>query len=67
MKWIYLMALCQASSTSFLNAQMLPFVFLLVVQIITHSSTLAWDSTRTEESGGLLSMELRKSQTQLGN
>ena len=67
MKWIYLMALCQAGSTSFLNAQMLPFVFSLVVQIITQSSTLAWDIPWTEEPGRLLSMESQKSQTQFGD
>ena len=33
----------------------------------THSSILAWDIPRTEEPGGLQSMGLQKSWTQLSN
>ena len=33
----------------------------------THSSILAWEIWRTEESGGLQSMVSQKSQTQLSN
>ena len=34
-------------------------------QMTTHSSTLAWEIPRREEPGGLQSMGLQKSQTQL--
>ena len=34
-------------------------------QMATHSSTLAWEIPRREEPGGLQSMGLQKSQTQL--
>ena len=33
----------------------------------THSSILAWEIPRTEEHGGLQSMESQKSQTGLSN
>ena len=33
----------------------------------THSSILTWKISSTEERGGLQSMGLQKSQTQLGN
>ena len=36
-------------------------------EMATHSSILAWEMPRTEESGGLQSMRLPKSQTQLGH
>ena len=36
-------------------------------EMATHSSTLAWEIPWTEELGGLLSMGLQKSQTQLSN
>ena len=36
-------------------------------EMATHSSILAWEIPRTEESGGLQSMGLPKSQTQLGH
>ena len=36
-------------------------------EMATHSSILAWEIPQTEESGGLQSMELQKSQTQLSN
>ena len=35
--------------------------------IATHSSILAWEIPQTEEPGGLQSMRLQKSWTQLGN
>ena len=34
-------------------------------EMATHSSILAWEIPWTEEPGGLQSMELQKSQTQL--
>ena len=34
-------------------------------EMATHSSILAWEIPRTEEPGGLQSMALQKSQTQL--
>ena len=36
-------------------------------EMATHSSILAWKIPWTEESGGLQSIELQKSQTQLSN
>ena len=36
-------------------------------EMTTHSIILAWEIPQTEEPGGLPSMGLRKSQTQLGN
>ena len=40
---------------------------LLEKGMATHSSILAWKIPWTEEPGGLLSMGLQKSQTQLSN
>jgi len=39
----------------------------LEVEMATHSSILAWRSSWREEPGGLLSMGLQKSQTQLSD
>ena len=36
-------------------------------EVITHCSILAWEIPQTEEPGGLQSMRLQKSRTQLGN
>ena len=36
-------------------------------EMTTHSSILAWEIPRTEESGGLQSMRSQKSWTQLSN
>ena len=36
-------------------------------EMTTHSSILTWKIPWTEESGGLQSMELQKSQTQFGD
>ena len=36
-------------------------------EMATHSSILAWEIPRTEEPGGLQSMESQKSQTQFNN
>ena len=36
-------------------------------EMVTHSSILAWKILWTEESGGLQSMGLQKSQTRLSN
>ena len=36
-------------------------------EMATHSSILAWEIPWIEEPGGLLSMELQKSQTRLSN
>ena len=36
-------------------------------EMAAHSSILAWKTQRTEEPGGLQSMGLQKSRTQLGN
>ena len=36
-------------------------------EMATHSSILAWKIPRTKERGGLQSMGLQKSRTQLGN
>ena len=36
-------------------------------EMATHSSILAWETPWTEEPGGLWSMELQKSQTQLSD
>ena len=36
-------------------------------EMATHSSTLAWEIPWTEEPGGLQSMRLGKSRTQLSN
>ena len=40
---------------------------LLEKEIATHSSILAWEVTWTEKPGGLQSMGLQKSQTQLSD
>ena len=40
---------------------------LLEKEIATHSSNLAWEITWTEKPGGLQSMGLQKSQTQLSD
>ena len=40
---------------------------LLEKEIATHSSILAWEITWTEKPGGLQSMGLQKSQTQLSD
>ena len=36
-------------------------------EMATHSSSLAWEIPQTEERGGLQSMGLQKTQTQLNN
>ena len=36
-------------------------------EMLTHSSVLAWEIPRTEESGGLQSMKFRKSGTRLSD
>ena len=36
-------------------------------EMATNSSILAWEIPRTEETGGLQSMELQKSQTRLSD
>ena len=36
-------------------------------EMATHSSILAWEIPRTEEPGGLQSVESQKSQTELNN
>ena len=36
-------------------------------EMAIHSSILAWESPQTEDPGGLQSMGLKKSQTQLSN
>ena len=36
-------------------------------EIVTHSSILSWEISRTEEPGGLQSMESQKTQIQLSN
>ena len=40
---------------------------LLEKEMTTHSSILAWEIPWTEEPGGLQSMGLQKSQTQVNN
>ena len=50
-----------------IQVQSLSWEDTLEVEIATHSSILAWETSWTEEPGGLQSMAVTKSQIQLSD